>query len=125
MCCALPAPAPGLLNDLRNNLAQGAQSLKIFETANTFYRGCQIRKPQRGETSFLGLLLYGLREEPCPAHKETDLGYADIKGPGGKFAGLLQLLKARLQAFGKQRLALFQAWISWSKMNVVSALSAW
>ena len=47
-----------------------------------------------------------------PAHKETDLGYADIKGPGGKFAGLLQLLKARLQAFGKQRLALFQAWIS-------------
>ncbi len=86
------ALAPGLLNDLRNNLAQGAQSLKIFETANTFIEDAKSETTAR-ETSFLGLLLYGLREEPCPAHKETDLGYADIKGLVENLLAFLQLPK--------------------------------
>ena len=30
------ALAPGLLYDLRNNLAQGAQGLRLFELANIF-----------------------------------------------------------------------------------------
>lgn len=86
------ALAPGLLNDLRNNLAQGAQSLKIFETANTFTVDSESETTAR-EISYLGLLLYGLREEPCPAHAESDMGYADLKGLVENLFAFLQLPK--------------------------------
>lgn len=71
--------APGLLNDLRNNLAQGAQSLKIFETARIFHTD-NSSETGAWEKAALGILLYGLLRDPCPASAMRDMGYADLKG---------------------------------------------
>ncbi|MDR3358864.1 MAG: phenylalanine--tRNA ligase subunit beta [Desulfovibrio sp.] len=81
------ALAPGLLQSLRNNLAQGAAGLRLFETARIFedpgpdtalmWDGLPM--PAR-ETEMLGILLYGTRYDEAWPHAEADADYADLKG---------------------------------------------
>lgn len=71
--------APGLLQDVSNNLAFGAQSIRLFELANAFLREDEAETGAR-EVPLLGICLCGLRHEPAWPHKEKDLDYQDIKG---------------------------------------------
>lgn len=73
------ALAPGLLQDLRTNLAQGAQGLHLFELATVFAADPASETTAR-ETGMLGLLLYGRRHEAVWPHADDDMAYADIKG---------------------------------------------
>lgn len=71
--------APGLLQDLSNNLAFGAQSVKMFEVAVAF-------SPDKGkdtgvrELPILGIMLYGLRHELHWPHGAEFFEYVDLKG---------------------------------------------
>lgn len=73
--------APGLLNTLRNNLAQGAGSLRIFEVAAGFSEdpkspfGNGVREEAR-----LGIMLYGDRYASSWPQKAEDMDYLDLKG---------------------------------------------
>ncbi len=71
--------APGLLHDLANNLAYGAQSVKLFELANTFHAD-PSSETGATESGVLGILLYGLRHDSGWPHADGTLDYADIKG---------------------------------------------
>ena len=73
------ALAPGLLYDLRNNLAQGAQGLRLFELANIFEADNASETTAR-ETGMLGVLLYGARYDTAWPQAEGDMDYADLKG---------------------------------------------
>lgn len=84
------AIAPGLLRDLRNNLAQGAQGLRLFELANVFEADAASETTAR-ETGMLGILLYGRRHEAGWPHAEADMDYADIKGIVGHLLAFLHL----------------------------------
>ncbi|MBD5538914.1 MAG: phenylalanine--tRNA ligase subunit beta, partial [Desulfovibrio sp.] len=84
------ALAPGLLRDLRNNLAQGAQGLRLFELANIFEADPASETTAR-ETGMLGILLCGRRHETAWPHGEEDMDYADIKGMVTNLLGFLHL----------------------------------
>ncbi|MBQ9452268.1 MAG: phenylalanine--tRNA ligase subunit beta [Desulfovibrio sp.] len=71
--------APGLLHDLRNNLAQGAQGLRLFELANVFEADAVSETTAR-ETGMLGILLYGSRYDTAWPQAAGDMEYADLKG---------------------------------------------
>ena len=71
--------APGLLHTLRNNLAQGAAGLRIFELAHVFAAEPSAETGVR-ETGMLGLLLHGSRHDAAWPQPEEDAGYADLKG---------------------------------------------
>ena len=73
------ALAPGLLYDLRNNLAQGAQGLRLFELANIFEADAASETTAR-ETGMLGVLLYGARYDTAWPQAEGDMDYGDLKG---------------------------------------------
>lgn len=73
------ALAPGLLQALRNNLAQGAQGLRLFELAHVFEADSASETTAR-ETGMLGVLLYGARHDAAWPHAEADMDYADLKG---------------------------------------------
>ena len=74
--------APGLLHDLRNNLAQGAAGVRLFELANTFTAAPSDDPHATGasETGILGVLLYGQRHDSAWPHVEADMDYSDLKG---------------------------------------------
>ncbi|MDR2056502.1 MAG: phenylalanine--tRNA ligase subunit beta [Desulfovibrio sp.] len=81
------ALAPGLLQALRNNLAQGAAGLRLFELARVFEEPGSGDAPTRDglpvpalETGVLGILLYGARYDDAWPHAEADADYADIRG---------------------------------------------
>lgn len=71
--------APGLLQSLRNNLAQGVQGLRIFELAHVFAAD-PASETTAHETGMLGLLFYGARFDTAWPQVEADMDYADIKG---------------------------------------------
>lgn len=71
--------APGLLNSLRNNLAHGASSVRLFELANTFVEDASAETGVF-ETGSLGLLLYGLRNEVVWPYREEYFNFSDLKG---------------------------------------------
>ncbi|MDE5832913.1 MAG: phenylalanine--tRNA ligase subunit beta, partial [Desulfovibrio sp.] len=71
--------APGLLDDLRNNLAFGAPCVKMFEIARTFEADKESETGAR-ETPVLGLILSGARQAKGWPRDESDFSYADIKG---------------------------------------------
>ena len=73
------ALTPGLLYDLRNNLAQGALGLRLFELANIFEADANSETTAR-ETGMLGVLLYGARYDTAWPQTEGDMDYADLKG---------------------------------------------
>lgn len=71
--------APGLLNTLKHNLAQGNNHVRIFEVANEFVADSES-ETETSEHSRLGILLYGPRhasEWPWPT---GDADFLDIKG---------------------------------------------
>lgn len=84
------ALAPGLLRDLRNNLAQGVQGLRLFELANIFEADPGSETTAR-ETGMLGILLYGRRHEATWPHADEDMDYADLKGMVANLLAFLQL----------------------------------
>lgn len=70
---------PGLLQDLRNNLAFGAQTLKIFEIATVFESDNSFETTAK-ESPHLGILLNGLRHDFGWPRGVEEFGYGDIKG---------------------------------------------
>ncbi|MDR3174980.1 MAG: phenylalanine--tRNA ligase subunit beta [Desulfovibrio sp.] len=74
-----PHLAPGLLGALRNNLAQGAPFVRLFETAAAFAPD-QSSETGASEEARLGLILHGERRfRPWP-DAAGDLDYSDLKG---------------------------------------------
>ncbi len=71
--------APGLLQDLSNNLAFGAQSIKIFEVASAFFEEKDEETGVR-ELPLFGIILSGLSNESRWPHENRDFDYSDIKG---------------------------------------------
>ena len=74
--------APGLLNSLRNNLAQGAAGLRLFELAHVFHARPLTDAHDTGatETGKIGILLYGARYDSAWPQPEGDMDYTDLKG---------------------------------------------
>ncbi|WP_300803280.1 phenylalanine--tRNA ligase subunit beta [uncultured Desulfovibrio sp.] len=74
--------APGLLNSLRNNLAQGAAGLRLFELAHVFHARPLEDAHDTGatETGKIGILLYGARYDSAWPQPEGDMDYTDLKG---------------------------------------------
>ena len=73
------ALAPGLLQNLRHNLAQGAQGLRLFELAHIFEADAASETTAR-EYGRLGILLYGHRFDSSWPHKGEEADYHDLKG---------------------------------------------
>jgi phenylalanyl-tRNA synthetase beta chain len=72
------ALAPGLLNTLRHNMAQGVPAVRVFELAHIFHADPQSATGAR-ESGRLGILLAGRRHDAWP-HDEAELDYQDLKG---------------------------------------------
>lgn len=71
--------APGLLNDVRNNLAQGNGSLRLFEIAKAFREDAQSDTGAR-ENSRLGILVHGPRHAQEWPWEQGEADYLDVKG---------------------------------------------
>ncbi len=82
--------APGLLRDLENNLAFGAQSVRLFELGNAF-ESDSAAETGANEKLLLGILLYGLRYPQRWPHADADLDYADLKGVVENLCGRLHI----------------------------------
>ena len=73
------ALAPGLLQNLRTNIAQGAAGLRLFELAHVFAADASSDTTAK-ETSIIGFLLYGNRYDSAWPQREEDVDYTDLKG---------------------------------------------
>ncbi len=82
--------APGLLNALKHNLAQGTHRLRLFEVAQVFVQD-PASATQTRETNRLGLLLYGSREPLGYPFAQGEVDYSDLKGLIDHLAGHLGL----------------------------------
>lgn len=85
-----PYLAPGLLEDLKNNLAFGVHSIRLFEIANTFTQD-KNSETTVNEIPYLGILLYGLNRAEGWPKDLTDLGYGDLKGLIANFFNYLHI----------------------------------
>ncbi|MBQ7584886.1 MAG: phenylalanine--tRNA ligase subunit beta, partial [Desulfovibrionaceae bacterium] len=74
-----PTVAPGLLQSLKVNLAQGALGIRLFELCHGFSEDLSL-ETHTLETPYLGLLLCGLRHEPVWPYNEEELDYSDLRG---------------------------------------------
>lgn len=89
--------APGLLDDLRNNLAFGAQRVKMFEIASVFEEEKGSETGVR-ETPTLGIILSGSRFPEGWPRDESDFSYEDIKGLTENLFSFLHLGKVKYQS---------------------------
>lgn len=71
--------APGLLQDLRVNIAQGAAGVRLFEIAEAFHQD-PASETTVAENRRLGLLLYGARFDSAWPQPDEDQDYTDLKG---------------------------------------------
>ncbi|WP_027721350.1 phenylalanine--tRNA ligase subunit beta [Maridesulfovibrio zosterae] len=71
--------APGLLNTVRHNLAQGNSHIRVFEIAKQFVKDADSDTETR-EQSRLGIMLNGPRNGSEWPHEHGDADYLDIKG---------------------------------------------
>jgi phenylalanyl-tRNA synthetase beta chain len=85
-----PELLPGLLTALRNNLAQGAPSVRLFETAAAFTADPSSESSVREEAR-LGIILHGARTAAAWPPLPGDLGYPDLKGVIGHLLSELAL----------------------------------
>ncbi|MDR2801543.1 MAG: phenylalanine--tRNA ligase subunit beta [Desulfovibrio sp.] len=85
-----PVLAPGLLNALKHNLAQGNTGLRLFEIAARFLADAKS-ETTANETVFLGLILHGERYSSAWPHLAEDVNYLDIKGLTEQLAAKLHL----------------------------------
>ncbi len=74
-----PALAPGLLQNLRHNIAQGADRVRLFELAHVFHANA-ASETTASEPGRLGLLLYGPRNAERWPLDQSDADYQDVKG---------------------------------------------
>ena len=74
-----PHLAPGLFAALRNNLAQGAASVRLFEVAAAFTADAASDTTAH-EQARLGIVLHGNRFDQAWPREAADLDYADLKG---------------------------------------------
>jgi phenylalanyl-tRNA synthetase beta chain len=73
------ALAPGLLNNVRHNIAQGASSVRLFELAHIFRADADSDTTAR-EPGRLAMALYGDRYQDSWPREEQDADYLDLKG---------------------------------------------
>lgn len=85
--------APGLLQNLRHNIAQGNAGLRIFELAHIFEADPASDTTAR-ERSRLDILMYGSRHDTLWPRGEADAEYVDIKGVVEHCLGFLHLGQA-------------------------------
>lgn len=71
--------APGLLQNLRHNIAQGNDRLRLFEMAHTFIADPESDTTAR-EPGRMGLMLYGGRHDDAWPFVREDADYMDLKG---------------------------------------------
>jgi len=71
--------APGLLNNVRHNLAQGNASLRLFEVAKAFAEDPASDTGAR-ENSRLGMLVHGARHAQEWPWEQGEADYLDVKG---------------------------------------------
>ncbi len=71
--------APGLLNNVRHNLAQGNASLRLFEVAKAFVSDPASDTTAR-ENSRLGILVHGARHAQDWPWEAGEGDYLDVKG---------------------------------------------
>ncbi len=90
------ALAPGLLNNLRHNIAQGNAGLRLFELARIFTADDTSETTAR-ERGRLGILMYGARHDSAWPNPEADADYLDLKGVVEHFAAFLHLGQPRCE----------------------------
>ncbi len=88
-----PALAPGLLQTVRHNLAQGNASLRVFEVAKIFH-ACETSETTCKEHARLGLTLTGARNPAVWPWTRESADYADIKGLVEQFLASFKLPEA-------------------------------
>lgn len=71
--------APGLLNTLKNNLAQTNNHVRVFEVAKRFEADAESETETR-EFVRLGMLVYGPRHAAEWPNEQGDADYLDVKG---------------------------------------------
>ncbi|MBI9112850.1 phenylalanine--tRNA ligase subunit beta [Maridesulfovibrio ferrireducens] len=71
--------APGMLNTVRHNLAQGNTHIRIFEIAKNFVEDTTSDTNTREQTR-IGVMLTGQRNAAEWPHEHGDVDYLDIKG---------------------------------------------
>ena len=71
--------APGLLQNIRHNIAQGAAGLRLFEVAESFRRDA-ASETGVSECRRLGFAMYGSRWDSAWPHGDADVDYTDLKG---------------------------------------------
>ena len=71
--------APGLLQDVRVNIAQGAAGVRLFEIAEAF-RADAESETSVAENRRMGLVLYGARFDTAWPQPDEDQDYTDLKG---------------------------------------------
>ena len=85
-----PTIVPGLLASLRNNLAQGAFSIRLFELCHVFEEDL-AQETKTLERPRLGILLSGLLSEPGWPNEPKDFDYIDLRGLVEHLASYLHL----------------------------------
>ncbi len=82
--------APGLFQNVRQNIAQGANGVRLFEVAEAFTLDASSDTTVK-EVRHLAFVLYGSRYDEAWAHADEDMDYVDLKGIVEKFFGFLHL----------------------------------
>ena len=82
--------APGLFQNVRQNIAQGANGVRLFEVAEAFCLDSASDTTVR-EVRHLGMVLYGSRYDDVWVHEEADMDYVDLKGLVEKLFAYLRL----------------------------------
>ena len=82
--------APGLLNNLRTNIAHGTAGIRLFEIAATFHADAESETGAR-EVMRLGLELYGARHDTVWGWPDADADYAELRGLVEHLLGFLHL----------------------------------
>ena len=90
------ALAPGLLNNLRHNIAQGNAGLRLFELARIFTAD-ETSETTACERGRMGVLMYGARHDDAWPNPEADADYQDLKGVVEHFAAFLHLPAPRCE----------------------------
>ena len=82
--------APGLFQNVRQNIAQGASGVRLFEVAEAFCQDASSDTTVK-EVRHFAMVLYGSRYDEAWAHRDEDLDYVDLKGLVEKFFQYLHL----------------------------------
>lgn len=82
--------APGLFQNVRQNIAQGSNGVRLFEVAEAFRLDASSDTTVK-EARHLAMVLYGARYDDVWAHEDADMDYIDLKGLVEKLFAYLRL----------------------------------